>query len=115
MQVIPLSLAKPGMVLAKEIKREDGVVLCGKGTILTESILSKLERLNVGRVVVKGKPLKVEGEKGLKERIGDLEKRFSIHRGSEIMEIIKEAVKEAWLRESKEEEEENGEGDGSED
>ncbi|MBW2092277.1 MAG: hypothetical protein JRI34_09180 [Deltaproteobacteria bacterium] len=49
---IPLEQAQPGMILAQQVVRDDGVLLCQKGTELTEALLRMLERLNFETVQV---------------------------------------------------------------
>jgi len=43
---ISLDQAQPGMILAQQVVRDDGVLLCQKGTELTDGLLKMLERLN---------------------------------------------------------------------
>jgi len=80
MQKIPLSLAEPGMVLAKEVRKEDNDVsspICGKGIVLTEPLLSRLEKMGIQALVVEGHPVKMEGDNTLDELLKALDKRFS--------------------------------------
>ncbi|MEE9557553.1 MAG: hypothetical protein V3V76_09850 [Candidatus Adiutricales bacterium] len=44
--------AEPGMILAQEIVRDDGVLLCQKGAELTDTLLKMLERLNFETVQI---------------------------------------------------------------
>ena len=64
MQKIPLSLAKPGMVLEKPVARENGIVLIAQGTEISEMILERLERMDIQTVVVEGQPVDMEGLSG---------------------------------------------------
>lgn len=57
MQRIPIKFASAGMSLAKPIAREDGMVLVGDGTVLTDSIIDRLKNAEIPSVVVKGRPL----------------------------------------------------------
>ena len=61
MQKIPLNLAQPGMILAKPVARDDGIVVLAQGSELSESILSRLEKMEVENIVVEGEPLKLDG------------------------------------------------------
>ncbi len=61
MQKIPLAKARVGMVLAKPVLRENGMVLIGEGTRLSEEHLTSLKRQGVNFIVVKGAPVKMEG------------------------------------------------------
>jgi len=49
---ISLEQAQPGMILAQQVVREDGVLLCQKGTELTDGLLKMLERLNFETVQI---------------------------------------------------------------
>ena len=49
---IPLSLAEPGMLVARELRNDDGQVLVQGETILSESLIAALLRRNVGHVSV---------------------------------------------------------------
>jgi hypothetical protein len=42
---IPLDEARPGMILAQQLQRDDGLLLCQKGAELTENLLRVLTRL----------------------------------------------------------------------
>ena len=57
MQKIPLSLAEPGMTLAKAVVREDGITLVGEGTELSETLLARFEQSGISSVTVKGSPV----------------------------------------------------------
>lgn len=57
MQRIPIKFATAGMSLAKPISRDDGMVLAGENTVLTDSIIDRLKNAEIPSVVVKGRPL----------------------------------------------------------
>lgn len=57
MQRIPIKFASAGMSLAKPITREDGMVLAGENTVLTDSIVERLKNAGIASLVVKGRPL----------------------------------------------------------
>jgi len=80
MQRIPISLAKPGMVLAKELVRPEnpaGPAICGKGMELTESLLERLRYMGIQSITVQGHPVWMEGDKTLDELLQELDQRFS--------------------------------------
>ncbi len=54
MQKIPLNLAKPGMKLAKPVARDNGMVLAGPGTELSEALISRLDGMGIDRIVIEG-------------------------------------------------------------
>lgn len=57
MQKIALEVAGPEMVVAKPVTREDGVVLVAAGAVLTPALISRLDAMGVGEVVVEGDAL----------------------------------------------------------
>jgi hypothetical protein len=61
MQKIPLNLARPGMVLAKPVPRQDGIVVVASGTEISEGLLSRLESMEVETIVVEGNPVNMDG------------------------------------------------------
>ncbi|MBT1073542.1 hypothetical protein [Pelotalea chapellei] len=79
MQKIPLMCATSGMKLARDVFRNDspvGMPVCGKDTVLTDSLLARLDHLEVKSIYVEGHPLWSEGEKTLDEILCDLDLRF---------------------------------------
>jgi len=75
-QRILLAQAEPGMILAKEILNPDGLVLCGAGTELSDTLLGRLASMDVIDVTVEGHPVIIEGEKSLREELQEVELRF---------------------------------------
>lgn len=79
MQKIPISLAAPEMVLGRDVFRNDspaGIPICGRGTELTASLLSRLQQMGVQSIYVEGHPVWQEGDVGLEQRLEELDKRF---------------------------------------
>lgn len=80
MQKIPISLAAPDMVLARDLFRNNspaGIPICGKGTALTTSLLSRLQQLGIQSIYVEGHPVRQEGDLSPEEQMVALDKRFS--------------------------------------
>lgn len=80
MQNIPISLAEPGMVLARDVMRKDhpdGPPICGKGMALTDSLIDRLRNMGITTVVVEGHPVHIEGEQTLDEMLEALDRRFA--------------------------------------
>jgi hypothetical protein len=105
MQRIPIYQAKPGMVLAKEVRKEDedetSPPICGKGIVLTESLLSRLERMGIQALSVEGHPVKEEGDKTVDELLLALDKRFSKVVDDPIMIKLKDIYKETIIKNMK--------------
>jgi hypothetical protein len=64
MQKIPLSLAKPGMILAKPVARPDGIAVAAAGSELSQGILDRFDSMGVSHVVVEGEPVRLDGAPG---------------------------------------------------
>ena len=77
MQKIVCQQAEEGMVLAREVITPEGRTLCGHGTELSAAIIARFLKMEVPYISVEGHPVKVEGEKSVKEKLHDIEKRFS--------------------------------------
>lgn len=78
-QKIPIATAVPGMVLAQDVlasDRGDGPALCGKGCILTASLLERLKQMGIQTLVVEGNPVQFAGAISLEESLAILERRF---------------------------------------
>jgi len=54
MQKIPLSLAQPGMKLAKPITKANGMPIIAAGVELSESLISKLDGMGIDKVFIVG-------------------------------------------------------------
>ena len=80
MQKIPLMLVKPGMIIAKDVYRNDipaGIPVFGKDTVLTEALIDRLENMNIMSVYVAGHPVWLVGDVSQEEMLQQLDKRFS--------------------------------------
>ncbi len=79
MQKIPLMRAAADMVLARDVFRGDnpsGMPICGKGTVLTDSLIARFELLDIQSVYVEGHPLWEDGDTTLDDVLCDLDRRF---------------------------------------
>ncbi|HMK50073.1 MAG TPA: hypothetical protein VK435_08470 [Thermodesulfovibrionales bacterium] len=93
MQKIPLTLAYEGLILAQDIRNEDnpdGPPLCGRGVTLTESLISRLNRMGVQAISVEGHPIRMDGEKTLEEELAVLDERFKKVKDDPLMKKLKE-------------------------
>ncbi len=105
MQKIPVAKAASGMVLAKPVARDNGVVLMGEGTELNEQLIEKLHDLEVQKIAVKGRPLDLGGEdKSLEQLLAELDERFSTNENDKFCLQIKELIKKSITRRKEEEE-----------
>ena len=94
MQKIPLKLAKPGMVLAKPVARDNGMVLLAQGTELAESTIQRLENMNVERIVIEGEVDLGDGAgTNYDTLLANLDRLFRKHTGDKWMMKLKEALR----------------------
>jgi hypothetical protein len=61
MQKIPINLAAPGMKLAKAVTKENGMTIMAEGMELTDSLIARLEGMNIERITVQGHPVEMGG------------------------------------------------------
>ncbi len=74
MQKIPLSLAKPGMKLAKPVTKANGMPIIAAGVDLTESLIDRLEGMGIDKVFVVGDA--VAASQNPTERVARLDHLF---------------------------------------
>jgi hypothetical protein len=97
MQKILLSQGRPGMVLAKPVTRDNGMVLVAQGTELSEGMLRRLEGMGVQQVVVEGNPVpEGEGGAGLQEKLQRLDSMFRKHSQDTWMMQVKAFLQEYY-------------------
>ncbi|HVN71012.1 MAG TPA: hypothetical protein VMU10_03220 [Desulfomonilia bacterium] len=97
MQKVPIEIVKPGMVLARTVTSDAGMVLCGEGTELTDVIIERLKQKNVSHVTLKGHPVDFGDSKTTEQKIGELKERFLQVKGDPLMEKILEATERAII------------------
>ncbi len=90
MQRVQVNKLKAGMVLAKPITNESGMVLLSEGTVLTDSLIMRLNRMDITSVSVEGASTT---DKTMEERLSDLDRRFSKTGKEPFMDLIKGVIK----------------------
>jgi len=93
MQKIPITLAKPGMVLGQDIKSSEdpaAMTVCGKGVQLKESLIDRLREMGIQTLTVEGHPVKMEGETSIEEMLSALDMRFKRVESDPLMMKIRE-------------------------
>lgn len=104
MQQILCQQATEGMALAKDVQTPEGRTLCGKGTVLTEAMIARFVKMDISHIAVEGHPVKVEGEKSLKEELLDIENRFSRVKHVPPLMFLKKRIMERMVASRKEHE-----------
>jgi hypothetical protein len=92
MQRILLAQAEPGMILAKGILNPEGLVLCGAGTELSDSLIERLAGMGIVDLTVEGHPVVIEGEKTLQEQLHDVDLRFQRVEGITPLMYLKKRI-----------------------
>lgn len=101
MQTIPIALAEPEMLLARDVRRADnpqGPPICGRGTPLTASLIERLRNLGITSITVEGHPVAIEGEKTLEDLLADLDRRFGKVADVPLMARLKEMYRGSIIR-----------------
>lgn len=101
MQTIPMALAAADMVLARDIKRTDnpdGPPICGRGTVLTDSLVERLKNLGIQTVTVEGHPVWIEGDVTLEDMLAELDRRFCKVDDVPLMQKLKELYRANIIR-----------------
>lgn len=101
MQKIPLKLATAGMVLARDVFRNSNSAafpVCGKKTLLTEEIITRLENMDIALIYVEGHPIWQEGDLTLEEMLSDLEHRFKKVRQDPLMARLHDIFSDYYNR-----------------
>ena len=92
MQKIPLSLAKPGMKLAKPITKPNGMPIIAAGVELTESLIDKLGGMGIDKLHVQGDA--VASSASPSERVARLDHLFRRMEDDEWMMRVKGFLRE---------------------
>lgn len=101
MQKIPLKLAVAGMVLARDVFRNgvsSGLPVCGKKTVLSTQLITRLENMDVASVYVEGHPLVEDGDRSLDDVLHELEHRFVRVRQDPLMSRLHDVYAECYRR-----------------
>ncbi len=90
MQKIRVSELKAGMVLARDVINESGMVLLSEGTTLTDSLIARLGRMDLSHVSVEGVS---PTDKNREQMLSELDQRFKLTEKEPYMDIIKGVIK----------------------
>ena len=93
MQRIKLGQAAPGMVTARPIEAPNGQVLCAKGTVLSEPLIARLQKMDLTHVTVEGHPVDDgKAPKTLEAELAELDRRFQRVMDNKLMAALKVVV-----------------------
>ena len=94
MKRIPLDKAEPGMILAQKVIRDDGVLLCQKGTEVSDGVLHLLRRMNFETVVVESESEEPPEERAARiaKATAEIEARFVRVRSDPVLTALQNAL-----------------------
>ncbi len=98
---VPLDKLEPGMKLAQNIERGDGMLLAGAGTELTEGIISMIRRMiEVDAIQIEGAAFASpeEAEAWKKEELKKLVHRFSKVAGDPFLDKLRKLEAERIMK-----------------
>jgi hypothetical protein len=103
--VISVSVEKlaPGMILAQKIERADGIMLCNRGTELTDALIGVIQRMGLDSVSIEGDPFASEEERQahLQGLLDELDERFSKVVEDPILNHLKELFAQKIIQSGK--------------
>jgi hypothetical protein len=79
-----------GMVLAKAITNEAGMVMLSEGSALTDSMIRRLGSMEINSVFIEGD---APDAKSKEELLADIDQRFRKTENEKYMSVIKNALK----------------------
>lgn len=88
------------MILAKPVTRDTGMVLIAAGTVLTESLIMRLENMGIEQIVVEGTPVDMgdgSGSEAQKKKLEHLDHLFRHFADDKYMQKIKAMVRAHYL------------------
>ncbi|MCD6319740.1 MAG: hypothetical protein J7M03_03570 [Candidatus Desulfofervidaceae bacterium] len=92
---IPIEKAKPGMKLAEDVSSSAGVVLCRRGTMLSESMIERLQNSGIEKIVIEEVMSTEQAQRLLKEKKELLHKAFA-KAVSPCMRMLKQVFTSFW-------------------
>lgn len=90
MQRIPINEIKAGMVVARAITNDSGMVLLSEGTELNDSLIARLNRMDLKAIFIEGA---AATGKTREEMLSDLDNRFRKTEKEPYMDVIKGVIK----------------------
>jgi hypothetical protein len=98
MRKIPITVAEPGMVLAKPIINDAGMQLCAEETVLTSSLIARLQKMQITHVVLKGDVVDAGAKRAADaETVKALDARFAKIKNDPVMDKLKKAIAAALI------------------
>lgn len=99
-QKILITQAQAGMTLSRPVATPKRVVLCGRGTTLSDHLIQRLMLRGIKRIFVQGTPVPGRSQKPPQEQVRELRHRFSRVRDVPFMGRIERTIEKEMLRRS---------------
>ena len=93
MQRIKVEQAATDMVIAQPVETSTGQVLCSKGTVLNQTLIDRLEKIDITHITLEGHPVD-DGKpvKTLEEEMAEIDIRFRSVLDNKLMAALKVVV-----------------------
>lgn len=91
MPAVTVANLKSGMKLSRPIVNDSGMVLLPQGTVLTDSLIGRIENMNIATVSIEGSQ---EPQKPLEEVMAEIDARFRNADDQPLMQMLKRIMKE---------------------
>jgi hypothetical protein len=88
---VPVERLKPGMKVAKPVVNDNGMILFGAGTVLSDALIERLTTMGIAAIDIEGAAKK---ERPKKEMLAELDMRFSKTEKEPHMGMLKQLFKE---------------------
>lgn len=104
MQWLPVNLLEPGMLLARNVVSDKGMVLVAENSELTAGTIERLKSQRTKKVAVQGCPVQLPDfqPKTLEQRLADLEIGFSRVADDPLMQKFRVLVKAHFIEKGRE-------------
>ncbi len=79
------------MKLSRPIVNESGMVLLPQGTVLSDSLIGRIENMNIATVSIEGVS---EPKKPLQDELAEIDDRFRMAADQPLMQMLKRIMKE---------------------
>jgi hypothetical protein len=90
MRIVDKGRLEAGMKLAKAITNDSGMVMISEGSALTDSMIKRIENMEVGAVYIEGE---APNAKSKAELLEDLDRRFRKTEDEKYMSLIKDVIR----------------------
>ncbi len=104
MQRLPVNLLEPGMIVARQVLNDKGIVLVNEDAELSDQLIMRLENMKIRQVCVKGYPVQLADymPRTIEEQLADMETAFEPVADDPTMQKLRVLVKAHFIRKNEE-------------